>query len=663
MSNFNKTINQLIGPNAPVANIVTLLSHYLHRTDKRELYERILGEELRPIIANIKTAYDAADNSHRPQFASIVTDTLTRPLLSELGWDISQQSLASSHRHCSERGPGAKPAKPQLPECRRPLDEAELVVLRAFLDEHSQPASSHTVKVDGVDVPVRYLDRTVAELRKLWCQDSTHRQMVKSTFRKAVRGLKIYKTGRQRGTDLCETCLTGARIESQVRRTLAEHSSECIGRTDVEANIAAYSKISTANRAVIIERTASAAANLVEPIKSNHRAVCSCQRQYPAEFLTQLQSLFFYYHHHALKDESRRSYHDALNNCAANEAILTFDFKENIALNRGPLEGSKAFYDRTMRSVLGCLLVWRDPASKCTKRQYIDSISSCLSHDSLAAFEQIEAIVQRFVKHDLPHVRTIHLWTDTGPHFRSAQSIGSVLFRLPSTTDLQVTQHYFIEGHGKSEVDAHFSLLSAWLREAITQRTIKTTDELMEALTERASAHHTNERVSCSFIKYEPVCNDSEHNHFAGPLGADNGPVPMEIDSDLDRYERVEGRTHCVRPVHEQHSLTLGPHQLYQSYHFIAATATASNHIACPITNDKRRTSKVVVKASLTHSAPSKPIQSKLKSHNVADAAINFAPRLRQSNSLTSYSVRALTVLQNRARAFQEWIGKRKLLE
>src|SRR4051794_26275220 len=119
-----------------------------------------------------------------------------------------------------------------------------------------------------------------------------------------------------------------------------------------------------------------------------------------------------------------------------------------------------------MRSVLGCFLGYRDPVSQCVRHHYIDSISSCLSHDSRAAYEQIEAIVQRFVKHDLPHVRTVHLWTDTGLHFRSAQSIGSVLFRLPSTTDLNVSQHYFIEGHGKSEVDAHFSLLSAWLREA-----------------------------------------------------------------------------------------------------------------------------------------------------------------------------------------------------
>jgi hypothetical protein len=120
--------------------------------------------------------------------------------------------------------------------------------------------------------------------------------------------------------------------------------------------------------------------------QSPGQVACNCAaHEYPGNFGDTAKSLLYYYHHKALKNQSRKDYNECYNNCLPTECHLTFDFKENISINRGPMEGSKSFYQRSQRSVLGFLLVYRDPATNKTIHHYIDSISQCLSHDSDAA--------------------------------------------------------------------------------------------------------------------------------------------------------------------------------------------------------------------------------------------------------------------------------------
>lgn len=220
--------------------------------------------------------------------------------------------------------------------------------------------------------------------------------------------------------------------------------------------------------------------------------------------------------------------------------------------------------------------------------------------------------------------------------------IGSILFRLPAVTGLRVHQHYFIEGHGKNDVDG------AWLKEAVTQRSITTTDELIEALAQRAASHRVTDEIDYSFIKYEPLCADATHSHFINPTGA-NETVPMEVDSGCgapDRYQRVGGRSSCKRPRHDRHRLVLGPHLLKQSYHYSVADPNAAPS-ASP--------ADVNILASLTSSACADTIKAKLTIDPIDDYNIEFAPPLRQSTALLSYSKQALAVLQRRAQVFRSW--------
>lgn len=298
----------------------------------RQIISNFCDEFLRPIVESLKRGCDAADNNHKPQWASTVSTVLTRPQMIALGFKISKQSFTSARRHAANQGRGAPPAAPVLPAEKQPINEKDLKAVREFLELHSQPASHHTVMVNGVSEAVQYLDRTVSELPRLWIEDSEHRRLSATAFRKAQRSFKVFKTNKQRSTDMCENCLTGERVESAVKRTLALHANDCVGRVWVEDGMRQCSKKSSVAPATIVEDSA-----LRMQRCETQTLECSCRRQpFPTDVNESLKSMFFYYHHHALKDESRTAYRTVIEDCAATEAIVTVDFKQNININCGP---------------------------------------------------------------------------------------------------------------------------------------------------------------------------------------------------------------------------------------------------------------------------------------------------------------------------------------
>lgn len=59
-----------------------------------------------------------------------------------------------------------------------------------------------------------------------------------------------------------------------------------------------------------------------------------------------------------------------------------------------------------------------------------------------------------FAPRSLPEVKELHLWSDCGPHFRSCLSVGFALTEL--TFGIRVVVNFFVELHGKSDMDRHF---------------------------------------------------------------------------------------------------------------------------------------------------------------------------------------------------------------
>ncbi|OMJ17602.1 hypothetical protein AYI70_g5874, partial [Smittium culicis] len=50
----------------------------------------------------------------------------------------------------------------------------------------------------------------------------------------------------------------------------------------------------------------------------------------------------------------------------------------------------------------------------------------------------------------------VHLWSDSGPHFRSQELLHSIFFDFDSDFEKDFTLNFFAEYHGKSLVDGHF---------------------------------------------------------------------------------------------------------------------------------------------------------------------------------------------------------------
>jgi len=147
----------------------------------------------------------------------------------------------------------------------------------------------------------------------------------------------------------------------------------------------------------------------------------------------------------------------------------------------------------------------------------VDYISPCLTHDAAFALECLRDLLMTFL---LPRgLHHLDVWSDCGPHFRCKEMLAGVCAQLPIVcrslnVPLTATLHYFVEKHGKSAVDGHFSLLSRWLQHAAAQRDIVSTADLYHALEKQAKSHLQAIRSPelpnhlCDFRFYTPLCQE-----------------------------------------------------------------------------------------------------------------------------------------------------------
>lgn len=706
LADFSRILNRIVGNDAVldselgsavVANKAELLSHYVNSNNNKGLLNQMQNVLLTPLINNINNAIQLCNDREKPRFVSLLSNIFTLPQLQALGCSISKQSFSSGNRHAVKHGHGAPVPKPHSVSLDRTLTDPERAALHAFLTEHSYEASNRCTKLnDTTTLPTRYVDSTYAELHRLWL--TTHRNISQSYFRKCVRSFKVFKPPHLRGTDMCATCHKGKILLDRVSRRLATHQPRCSFRQFVENSILRHSPSATRSQSDLSQLIVD-----TSQFDSSIIPECRCSHAQPTSSES-FRTLWFYFHHHALKTQSRFTYRESLQNLAADECLITIDWKENLSINRGPIEQTQHHYQRSLRSVLGCMLVYRDPASNTIKHHYIDLISESLSHDSISAYEQLElAVLSHLDK--LSHIRSIHTWTDTGPHFRSEEFLCNVLFVLPQTLlnhglAAEVNHHFFIESHGKSAVDGHFSHLSTWLNELCNNQYICTTRDLINGLERLAESHAPSKHVSVSFMHYQPACN-SQCSHYQqsiaadvavdqssvatdgpapmdldGPAMATDGPVPMDIDdgndvpvsasvepvldaSALNERLNGEGRTRCTRASYYRHSLKLPKHSTKLFYHWKSNTPNirfpnqqlASMVTASPAFNHRTQVSIACSVMPPFHS----PLTTQLNNLSLGSsiettASLAFASRLQPGNPHIGRNTQS--VFTKRARHF-----------
>ncbi|PVV04827.1 hypothetical protein BB560_000664 [Smittium megazygosporum] len=136
--------------------------------------------------------------------------------------------------------------------------------------------------------------------------------------------------------------------------------------------------------------------------------------------------------------------------------IIIADFKENFKIGGGPIETTRDFYQKSQISDLCFCVVSK--SGNGIQRRYYNYLSENLSDDSLYAINCLKKLLCR---PEFQEFEEVNLWSDSGPYFKNADCLYSVCLELPQIFfSKKFNLNYFMENHGKSDVDGHFGVLS-----------------------------------------------------------------------------------------------------------------------------------------------------------------------------------------------------------
>lgn len=148
----------------------------------------------------------------------------------------------------------------------------------------------------------------------------------------------------------------------------------------------------------------------------------------------------------------RQAFNKDRNHLDKDLLTVVMDFKENIKINGiGIIQRGEDFYDRIQISCFGCASY--TSLGSDTVVHYHDFLSTNLTHDSTFVKGCIEKLLERVEQ------KKLRFWFDCGNHFRNYELLYDLMCNLPPRFE-DVAVNFFIEQHGKSPVDAHFSQIS-----------------------------------------------------------------------------------------------------------------------------------------------------------------------------------------------------------
>ena len=322
--------------------------------------------------------------------------------------------------------------------------------VKKFLSKNSSIAANRLILVDGILKSVCYLQNTIIGTFNDYiksCELDMH--LSESLFRKIIRELKRYKRPKKR-TDLCETCKIG-RLNVQKVTILEKEITHLslLLKTDIEPDA-----IHPINSPTEIKKMIETKRK--EMIQLTFQSDLFKQHQ---ENFTNQRNSFKY-----LKSKERL--------VEKNSILIVMDFKENLKLGFGPEEYGKSFYEKEVRTLLGFVLYYYEDNTY--KKKYVNLLSNVLSHDSNFVRKAIDHLSSSYPF--IEKYSEVLLFMDNGAHFKNAGLLHYLLFVK------NWVPHYFGENHGKSPCDAHFSLLTRWIKNISEVVSVNSNEDLIREL-------------------------------------------------------------------------------------------------------------------------------------------------------------------------------------
>jgi hypothetical protein len=318
-----------------------------------------------------------------------------------------------------------------VPPTRKPTNRQATLLTTEYLRRNSRQSCltsrTTTAAPNLTDDPsaIFYLEKTKREIYQEMTTEHPEIKLSLSAFYKLCP--KNFKKARKM-TDMCPVCVAGKKVEQKLNRLRSE------------------------------------------PLNNNNTILR----------LSNEMATFKY--HQQSKETQKRMYNESIQHTTTSACVVTMDFKENFKIGGGPIETGNVFYSRTQVSVLAFAIHYRDNDNN-LKIHYIDYFSPILSHDSLFV---IDCVKQLMANPFMAQFTQVCFWSDSGPHFRSAEILHFISNQLPVLFPKQFWLNYFTEYHGKSIVDGHFGILSRWFSEGESINYISNIDDLVNFFKNKA---------------------------------------------------------------------------------------------------------------------------------------------------------------------------------
>ena len=193
----------------------------------------------------------------------------------------------------------------------------------------------------------------------------------------------------------------------------------------------------------------------------------------------------YYNNHLRLNKEQKKNFKEKIINLNEKECCLIMDFKENFKIGGGPIETSQIFYNKSQVSCLGFCLIYKEDNQ--IKRKYYNYLSKIITHDSYFVIKCLESFQLKY----LSGYNKVNFWSDNAGHFRSAELMNYILLELPKKR-LETTMNFFVEYHGKSDIDGHFGHLQKAFKAYERLRNILSLEELLWCFNEYFNKVDTN---------------------------------------------------------------------------------------------------------------------------------------------------------------------------
>jgi len=396
-----------------------------------------LGGKLLKLVDQFKEIHSAAPINEKRHILSLFSKIFTNEELKEFGFQFSSSQFSNSRKIKSISFKAGSPEYKGRPAISHQAQK----ILKSFAYQNTSPAANRTIKNpdgSGSPIPVRYVPCCLHCFFELYCKTATQshwENLSESSFRKYLpKEIKVAK----KATDLCPICEEGKKAEKRLngRFLFSEEEWKIL--------------------------------NEKKQIYATHKDYVKKQR---ASFEAQIKEL------------------------KIGEAVVLYDFKENIKLGGGPREVSQTFYTKSQRTILGMCLIFKQENEKNeveTKFNYIDFVSEDLTHDAFFVKRCLEKLFSMPIFQN-NRFKNLHLWCDGGKHFKNKDIIFLCLQQSNNFNSIEL--NFFIPYHGKSLCDSHFSIISR-IQQAYEKSidSIDSTEKFIEVMNDSFSRFAQNKK-------------------------------------------------------------------------------------------------------------------------------------------------------------------------